>query len=221
MKIFVIIKENSQRVHRKNFKLLGGIPLWRHLIDELKDQDVFIDTDSPEVIKECDNLPWTTAYLREQRFIDYEEYNELNLSPALMMIDNFLDNYVEDENEIIVTTHVTSPFLKSSTILDAVKILEETSYDSVHSVTRHHEFSWLEPAMTPINFDLKVIQRTQDLSAIVMSNGAFSVFRKSMFKSLNNRIGENPYYYALSTPESIEIDTMDDFNLATIVRRGL
>lgn len=221
MKIFVIIKQNSQRVHRKNFRLLGGIPLWMHLIDELKDHDVFIDTDSPEIIKGCVDMSWVTAYPREQRFIDYEEYNELNLSPALMMIDNFLDNYVEDENEIIVTTHVTSPFLKSSTILDAVKILEETSYDSVHSVTRHHEFSWLEPAMKPINFNPKVIQRTQDLPAIVMSNGAFSVFRKNMFKNLNNRIGENPYYYPLSTPESIEIDTMDDFNLASIVRRGL
>ena len=29
-------------------------------------------------------------------------------------LDNFLDKYVEDENEIIVTPHVTSPFIKLS-----------------------------------------------------------------------------------------------------------
>tara|TARA_R110002126_G_scaffold793_3_gene4959 strand:- start:2007 stop:2675 length:669 start_codon:yes stop_codon:yes gene_type:complete len=222
MKIFIIIKENSERVPKKNFRLLNNIPLWKHLVHELSDHEVFIDTDSKKVLSDCAGLPWVVAYQREQRFIDYEEYNELNLSPALMMIDNFLDNYVEDENEIIVTTHVTSPFLKIDTILSAVEILEkDTSYDSIHSVTSHQEFSWLGPNMSPINFDPSVIQRTQDLPVITMSNGSFSIFRKRMFKKLNNRIGENPYYYTLNGPESIEIDTIEDFNLADIVIRGL
>ena len=75
--------------------------------------------------------------------------------------------------------------------------------------------------MSPINFDPSVIQRTQDLPVITMSNGSFSIFRKRMFKKLNNRIGENPYYYTLNGPESIEIDTIEDFNLADIVIRGL
>jgi CMP-N-acetylneuraminic acid synthetase len=222
MKIFIIIKENSERVHKKNFRLLNNMPLWKHLIYELKDYDVFIDTDSPSVLSDCAGLSWVVAYPREQRFIDYEEYNELNLSPALMMIDNFLDNYVEDENEIIVTTHVTSPFLKADTILDAVKIIEEDpAYDSVHSVTRHHEFSWLGPSMSPINFNPNIIQRTQDLPVITMSNGAFFAFRKSTFKKLNNRIGESPYYYTLKAPENIEIDTPEDWDLAEIVHKGL
>jgi CMP-N-acetylneuraminic acid synthetase len=222
MKIFIIIKENSERVHEKNFRLLGNIPLWKHLVCELKDHDVFIDTDSPRVISDSLDMTWVHAYPREQRFIDYEEYNDLNLSPVLMMIDNFLDNYVEDENEIIVATHVTSPFLKASTILAAAKILEKDDvYDSVHSVVEHQEFSWLGQNMSPINFDPSVVQRTQDLPVITMSNGAFSIFRKSMFKKLNNRIGQRPYYYTLNAPESIEIDTEEDLNLANIVRRGL
>jgi len=222
MKIFIIIKENSERVHKKNFRLLGNIPLWKHLVYELKDHDIFIDTDSPRVLSDCVDMTWVHAYPREQRFIDYEEYNDLNLSPVLMMIDNFLDNYVEDENEIIVTTHVTSPFLEASTILAAAKILEKDDvHDSVHSVVEHQEFSWLGQNMSPINFDPSVVQRTQDLPVITMSNGAFSIFRKSMFKKLNNRIGKRPYYYTLNTPESIEIDTEEDLNLANIVRRGL
>ena len=75
--------------------------------------------------------------------------------------------------------------------------------------------------MSPINFDPKVVQRTQDLPVITMSNGAFSIFRKSMFKKINNRIGERPFYYTLSATESIEIETEEDFNLATIIARGL
>ena len=46
MKHFIIIKEHSERVANKNFLDLGGKPLYMHLLDELKGQEVFIDTDS-------------------------------------------------------------------------------------------------------------------------------------------------------------------------------
>ena len=46
MKFFIIIKEHSERVTSKNFLDLGGKPLYKHLLDELKGEDVFIDTDS-------------------------------------------------------------------------------------------------------------------------------------------------------------------------------
>ena len=221
MKIFIIIKENSKRVSGKNFKLLGDLELWKHLVYELKGHKVYIDTDSSEILEECTKLSWVTSYQRKQSFVDFENDDSSNLSPALLMIDNFLDTYVDDDNEIIITTHVTSPFLKIDTILDAVKILEESDHDSVHSVTKHHEFSWLGEDMTPINFKPDVVQKTQDLPVITMSNGGFFIFRKRLFKKVNNRIGTNPYYYKLGAPEDIEIDNMDDFKLAELVERGL
>ena len=30
----------------------------------------------------------------------------------------------------------------------------------------------------------------------------------------NNRVGKKPYYYEISFPESVEIDTKEDLNLA-------
>ena len=75
--------------------------------------------------------------------------------------------------------------------------------------------------MTPINFKPDVVQKTQDLPVITMSNGGFFIFRKRLFKKVNNRIGTNPYYYKLGAPEDIEIDNMDDFKLAELVERGL
>jgi|15BtaG_2_1085339.scaffolds.fasta_scaffold00220_15 N-acylneuraminate cytidylyltransferase len=222
MKFFIIIKEQSERIDKKNFQLLGNRPLWQHLIFELRDHDVYIDTDSETVIEDCKGFDWVSAYPRKQKFIDFEDSNINNLSPALMMIDNFLDQHVEDDNEIIITTHVTSPFLKINTILDAVKILEQDDmYDSVHSVTKHHEFSWLGDTMEPINFKPNVIQKTQDLPVITMSNGGFFIFKKKLFKEMNNRIGKMPYYYTLNTPEDIEIDNSNDLKLARLVKRGL
>ena len=75
--------------------------------------------------------------MRDRKFIDLETDSDYKVSPVLLMIDNFLDKYVEDENEIIVTPHVTSPFIKLSTILDASKYLHKPfgrRYDSVQNL---------------------------------------------------------------------------------------
>ena len=70
----------------------------------------------------------------------------------------------------------------------------------------------------PINFNPKVVTKTQNLKPIYMSNGSFFIFRKKTFKKYNNRIGNNPYYYKLKFPESVEIDNKEDLNLARIIK---
>ena len=75
--------------------------------------------------------------------------------------------------------------------------------------------------MKPTNFDPLIVKRTQDLPIITLSNGGFFIFRKKTFKEFYNRVGKNPYYYELSSPEDIEIDTYNDLNLAKLVVQGL
>ncbi len=111
MKFFVIIKEKSERLRDKNFLDLGGKPLYKHLLDELDGQDVFVDTDSEKILLDLKNSG-INCYKRKQEFVNLENNNNFKVSPVLLMIENFLDNYVDDENEIIVTPHVTSPFIK-------------------------------------------------------------------------------------------------------------
>ena len=113
--------------------------MWEHLIYTLKGQKVFIDTDSKLIIKKTKKkFPWVHAYLRNQKFIKLEKTK--NASPTLMMIKNFLQKYVKNKEEIIVTTHVTSPFIKMKTIKDAVKKLKK--YDSIAAVTKDYNFAW-------------------------------------------------------------------------------
>jgi CMP-N-acetylneuraminic acid synthetase len=213
MKFFVIIKEKSERLKNKNFLLLNNLKLYEHLLIELKGQEVFVDTDSDEIF---DDLSETEifCYKRKKEFIDLEKNQGFGISPVLLMVENFLDCYVTDDNEIIVTPHVTSPFVKLSTILDASKMLNH-GYDSVLACTEHQEFSYFNGK--PVNFDPDVVQKTQDLEPIVMGNGAFFIFTKKMFKKYKNRTGKRPYFYPLKFPESIEIDNKEDFDLAKAV----
>ena len=210
MKFFIIIKEHSERVANKNFLDLGGKPLYKHLLDKLKGEDVFIDTDSEKLYESLKNSE-VTCYKRSTECINLEVDSSFKVSPALKMIGNFLEKYVTDENEIIVTPHVTSPFIKLSTIKDAAEKLNE-GYDSVLACTEHKEFAYFKGK--PVNFNPEVIQKTQDLEPVIMGNGAFFIFTKKIFKENNNRTGQNPYFYPITFPESVEIDNEPDFKLA-------
>lgn len=210
MKFFIIIKENSERVPGKNFLQLGDKPLYMHLLNELNGEEVYIDTDSTKLFDTFKNSS-ITCYKRSQECIDLEIDNSFGVSPALKMIDNFLDKYIVNEDDIIVTPHVTSPFVKLSTIKDAAKKLKD-GYDSVLACVEHREFAYYKNK--PVNFNPNVIQKTQDLEPILMGNGAFFIFTKRVFKENNNRTGKKPYFYPINFPESIEIDNKADFELA-------
>ena len=221
-KVFTYIKESSSRIPSKNFKPLGSKELWRHLIDKLLNYELYIDTDSEKLIEKINQEPRydkIISYKRKKEFIDQENDMENKLSPALDMIDNFIDQYVEDDEEIIVNTHVTSPFLTEKTIDKAINKLKE-GYEFVHSVSVIQDFAWLSNSLNPINFNPKVIQRTQDLEKIFVSNGAFFIFRKKDFKKYNNRLGKKNFLFELNSIESVEIDDYDDWLLAERVING-
>ena len=179
------------------------------MLDELGDQEVYIDTDSYILHDNLKNSD-VTCYLRDEKFVELENDGDFKVSPVLLMIENFLDKYVEDENEIIVTPHVTSPFIKLSTIQHACHFLDE--FDTVQACTEHKEFTYFNGS--PVNFDPEVVQKTQDLKPVVMGNGAFFIFTKKTFKENKNRTGKNPYFYPITFPESVEIDDKEDWELA-------
>tara|TARA_R110000796_G_scaffold109969_3_gene221423 strand:+ start:1701 stop:2351 length:651 start_codon:yes stop_codon:yes gene_type:complete len=210
MKFFIIIKEKSERLPNKNFLDLGGIPVYKHLLNELKTKDVYIDTDSDKIFNECNTLSKVTCYKRDTKHIKLENNIEFAVSPVLLMIENFLNKYVQDENEVIITPHVTSPYITLKTMLEASKKLSK--YNTVCACTEHKEFTYFKGE--PVNFDSNVVSKTQDLEPVVMGNGAFFIFTKKEFMKNKNRTSENNYFYPITFPESIEIDTLNDFRLA-------
>ena len=218
MKYFIIIKHKSQRIKGKSFLKIGKYPLWEHFLRKFKSNDkVFIDTDSPKIYEKGKRkFKNFVFYKREKKFIDYE--NKSEKSPVLYMIKNFLLKYVKDDNDIIVTTHITSPFIKRSQFLEASKKIKE--YEFVHSVTSHKEFAWIRKKnqAKKINFG-KVVKKTQNLDPILFSNGAFFIFKKKNFLKYNNRLGKKNYFYDLNFPESLELDNYKDVRLMRAILR--
>jgi len=217
IKFFIIIKEKSERIKNKNFVLLNKLPLFKHLLYELKNEDVFVDTDSNRIIKECLNdkkLSKVHSYIREKKFVNLENSKSYNKSPVLLMIYNFLNKFCNDE-DIIVCSHVTSPFIKLKTIKKAINYLNK-GYDSVSSATFHNEFGLVSQKNNykRINFTNNVVKKTQDLDPIVLLNGAFFIFKKKTFIKYKSRYSKKHYYYKLDYPESIDINYHSELKMA-------
>lgn len=221
MKIFTIIKEVSKRIPNKNFIDLNGHPLWWHLLSELEGLDVTINSDSQKFFKQVksSNLKSLNVIKRKKRHIDWENDENTYTSPVEDMLFDFGQNL--GKSEIVVLTHITSPFLKKETILKAVNKLEnDNSAKSIHSVLKIQDFAWIKDdnVTLPVNFFTDRVQRTQDFSPLLVSKGAFFIAKIGDILDQRKRLPEPQLFYPLSHIESVEIDNFSDLEYARFLK---
>lgn len=220
-KMFLIIKEKSERIPNKNFQLIDGKPLHQFFVDQRENFDIFIDTDSEKIYNFYSSEGYkgfVTPYMRKQEHIDAE--NAGDISPAPMMIERFLNKYCDD-GEIVVTSHITSPFIKDETILAALNLMSQ--YDSVSSVESIREFCVFGEggSAEPINFSYDKVIKTQSLKPISILNGAFFIIKKNIFlENKLQRVSDNHFFYPVSREEAIDIDNPVDLSIAKKIQES-
>lgn len=209
MKIYIPIKQHSQRVPNKNFRMFAGEPLWIRTIQKFKNIcDIFVDTDSNEIIEQSE-LFGINAYMRPAHL----HGDDISVNS---LIHNFIDSYCDDSFEVLAQIHVTSPFLNPSTLVDASNKIS-AYYDSVVSCdiirkrlwrpeNRHENIRFI-----PVNHNPLYLEQSQDLTPLYVENSAFYIFTPSSFSKTNNRIGQNPLFVPLDAKESMDIDTEEDW----------
>ena len=209
---FVPIRLNSQRVVGKNLRPLGGRPMMTYLLESLaaaKNIDqVYVYCSSREVEQ---YLPkGVKLLLRDERL-------DSNTTLGAEIYDAFVSQV---EADIYILAHATSPFIRTSTIEQAVAKVASGEHDSAFSAERIQTFTWWQGK--PLNYSLKNIPRTQELEPIYVETSAFFVFKKEVWCGQHRRIGERPYIAVTDRIESMDIDNPDDFTLAeAIVAAGL
>ena len=208
MIVFIPIKEISQRVPNKNFRLIDGIQLYKRCLYKLKDFKVYVDTDSEKILNEIkndSNLSHVVAFMRKKDLQGHK-------TSVCDIIKSFIINFNIKE-KIICQLHVTSPFLKTQTLFDAMNSLN--NYDSVVSSNAYQNRLWRREdyGYTPINHNPLKLEQTQDLPIYYEENSLFYIFKSDFFLKTNSRIGVNPYFYVCNYPENIDIDTEDDWKL--------
>ena len=209
---FVPIRLNSQRIEQKNLRLLGGRPLMTYLLESLAQakniDEVYVYCSNPAIVE---HLPEGVKFLRRDERLDS------NTTLGAEIYDAFTQ---EVDADIYILAHTTSPFIRTSTIEQAVAAVESGDHDSAFSAERIQTFTWWEGK--PLNYSLQHIPRTQDLEPVFVETSAFFVFKKEVWCGQHRRIGERPYIAVTDRIESMDIDNPDDFTLAeAIVAAGL
>ena len=89
-------------------------------------------------------------------------------------------------------------------------------YDSLFTVDKILKRVY-KPDGTPVNHKLTESLQTQYLDPLYAENSNMFIFsRKSFRENNNNRIGHKPFMFEMNSIESLDIDYIEDFELASL-----
>lgn len=200
----VPMKLNSQRLPHKNILPIGNHPLCYHIVNSLlqsKGIDEVYVYCSDESVKQY--IPENAIFKKRDKKLDGD------LVKGFDIYRSFIN---EVDADIYVLAHTTSPFIKVSSIENALSKIIEGKNDSAFSAERIQTFAWYKGK--PINYDLNDVPRTQDMEPVWVETSAFFMFKKEIFTVHNRRIGFNPYIQEVSGIEAVDIDEKKDYELA-------
>ena len=201
---FIPIKQNSERVPAKNFRRVGGVPLYQAIITKAIAAGcfdrVFVDSNSEEVAE--------FARANGASFIPRKPELALPTANGNDLLNHHAE--VEPGFDYYFQLFATAPLLKIESIQGAVTALHESAkHDSVFTTIEHHSLMWR--AGMPFSYQPYLLPRSQDLLPVIEETTAlYGITRASLLK-YRCRIGANPHFYPVSRVEAIDLDTEDDF----------
>lgn len=200
---FVPLKLKSQRLPGKTLKLLGDKPLCYYIFKTLLSimEDVYVFCSDESIM---DHLPTGVQFLQRDASLDRDE------TLGLEIYQSFASKV---ESDVYVLAHATSPLTRIETVQSGLQAIKE-GYDSAFTVQKFQTFAWHNHK--PINYDLNLIPRTQDLSPVYIETSGLFIFKKEVLEK-NRRIGDNPFLIEVDGFEGVDIDTIKEFNLAAIL----
>ena len=203
----VPLKERSQRCPEKNLTILGSRPLYEYILETLNGVN---SIDKVFVFTSSTNFRIPRGFSKKIKFRKRDESLDGDDVTINEVIRDFLDGCDAD---IVVLAHATSPFLQVKTIEECLKQVVSGEYDSALAASKLQKFGVFQN--NPINFGRnKDLPPLQNIVPIVVEQGGLYVFYKENFLEYNTRVGQNPYFHFIEFPESIDIDTPMDFEIA-------
>ena len=205
----VPMRHHSQRVPGKNYRELGGVPLFHHILTALSDvpelDGIYVDTDS-EIIKNGirEGFPDVEVIDRPQDLSGDEVSMNRILAYDLSII----------KADLYLQTHSTNPLLTAATVSRAIQAFQagRGKYDSLFSVTRLQTRLY-DGEGRAINHDPGELIQTQDLPPVFEENSCLYLFTEASLKRFGHRIGEVPLMFEIDPGEAWDIDNPLDFEI--------
>lgn len=209
------MKANSERVKGKNFREFCGKPLFRWILDtllEVKEIDkIIINTDARGILQQHGLFDSDHVVIRD-RPVDL-------CGDSVSMNRVIADDVSNCKADVFLMTHTTNPLLSADTIRKSLTAFHQAekngNTDSLFTVNKV-QTRFYRADCSAVNHDPQKLIPTQELESWYEENSNLYIFTDSSFKSTKSRIGLHPIMYESPPIESIDIDTMDDWDIATI-----
>ena len=205
--VIVPLKRNSQRVKDKNFRELGGVPLYMRALanalalQESGDADkvaIFGADDVREFVPE--GVPWYRESASQVR----NDSNDLNAEIAAAC-----------DTDLVMVLNATSPFTKVSTLRRAIEAVRYGDYDSACSAEALRGRLWLHTGVVA-NHDPRTCPRTQTQDPIYMESDAFWLAHRELFLIDHRRVGYRCLFVEVAGIEALDVDTEDDWRICEL-----
>ncbi len=204
------IKENSERVPGKNFKLLCSKKLYEYIIDHAIQaecfDDIYVDTNSNEIKEYVESRGLKTI-----KRLEALASNSANGNDLLVYHYELYPQY-----DYYFQLFATAPYLQPSTIKKCVEtLLTSEEWDSCFTAVSHNGFFWLNGI--PVNYRPEILPRSQDMVPVIEeTTGLYGISNQSL-KKYRCRIGKRPYIHLVSEFEAVDINTEENLKMAEFV----
>lgn len=219
--VFLPCRKGSQRVPKKNIKPFVGFKnglieiKLKQLLECKKIDKIYLSTNDEEILKYAKSLNQDRIILHKRA-----EYLSSSETSTDELVSHVLELIPEGD---ILWTHATSPFLNANVYDDIINKYEEVKiqgFDSLMTTNLIHGFLWNKKG--PINYDRTKEKwpRTQTIEPLHEINRAVFLANAESYRTLNDRIGTNPYLYELDKIKGFDIDWEDDFTIAEAILKA-
>jgi len=205
------IRSGSKGLPKKNIRPFLGSPLYTYTLNQAKDLElnrIIISTDESLILnaKPVNGV----EVIKRPQYLSGDDV-EMNL-----VIKNIIETCCIDGP--IILLQVTSPLRKKEHIEEAIHVFDSGKFDLIMSVTKADSsaLKWGtldSQCFTPLNEPDFCFKNRQNLPFVYKPNGALYIFHSQSFLKNDNFPTTNIGVIEMTSIESLDIDTLQDFNL--------
>ncbi|NAS29828.1 NTP transferase domain-containing protein [Flavobacteriaceae bacterium R38] len=230
MRILGIIpaRGGSKGIPNKNLKLLNDKPLLQYTIEAANKakylDELILSSEDENIISIAKELGVKVPFIRPPHLAT-------DTAGSLEVVQHAIHFYQQKKEtyDAICLLQATVPFRTSADIDRALEMFIKKKPDALISVEKiPHQYNphWAFKADNENNLviatgDEKIIKRRQELPEAYVRDGAIYITRTEVIMDQNSFLGNKTAYIELNNPNSINIDTPEDWERAEEIIKTL
>lgn len=202
---------NSNRVKRKNIRLLNGKPMIQYAIEacinSTKIENVFVNTDSDLI-----------GQIAIDNDVGYYKRSD-ELASDTCKQDEFNYDFLKNiDCEVVVMVNPVSPLVESCDIDNAIAHFEKANLDSLITTKKEQLHTFFQD--NPLNFCTdSLLPATQDIDPVHICTWNICIWRKKTFMQAYEEFGYAAFsgvvgYWAIDPIKAVKISYEEDFRMA-------